>query len=150
MKTGIKCPERLAIYIERAFSKCISDSERHFMKQLLQLVCQMARNKGENFYLKQWEVLPLPCLQRESKWIFYSIFVQFHKKGLLTKFLLSFSGTQYSVINAQLIGVDQYQLPIFDPNYVAPTTPDNQNPQDSAPNKNQNNLQASTQDMDMY
>ena len=33
MKAGVKCPERLAIYIERAFSKCISDNERDFMRQ---------------------------------------------------------------------------------------------------------------------
>jgi hypothetical protein len=32
MKAGVKCPDRLAIYIERAFSKCIDDGERDFMK----------------------------------------------------------------------------------------------------------------------
>ena len=32
MKAGVKCPESLAVFIERAFSKCISDNEREFMR----------------------------------------------------------------------------------------------------------------------
>ena len=40
MKSGVKCPERLAIYIERAFSKCISDSEREFMREQLEQIAE--------------------------------------------------------------------------------------------------------------
>ena len=65
MKAGVKCPERLAIYIERAFSKCISDSEREFMRDQLEKICQTSKNRGD-FFIKQWELMPLPCLQRES------------------------------------------------------------------------------------
>ena len=65
MKAGVKCPERLAIYIERAFSKCISDVEREFMRDQLEKICQTSKNRGD-FFIKQWELMPLPCLQRES------------------------------------------------------------------------------------
>jgi hypothetical protein len=61
MKAGVKCPERLAIYIERAFSKCISDAEREFMRQQLFLICNASKSRGD-FFLKQWELMPLPCL----------------------------------------------------------------------------------------
>lgn len=43
MKTQVKCPERLAIYIERAFSKCISDSERNFMREQLEKICEASK-----------------------------------------------------------------------------------------------------------
>lgn len=66
MKAGVKCPERLAIYIERAFSKCISDNEREFMRQQLFQICNASKLRGD-FFIKQWEQMPLPCLQRESK-----------------------------------------------------------------------------------
>ena len=65
MKAGVKCPERLAIYIERAFSKCISDTEREFMRDQLEKICLTSKNRGD-FFIKQWELMPLPCLQRES------------------------------------------------------------------------------------
>jgi len=65
MKAGVKCPERLAIYIERAFSKCISDLEREFMREQLEKICLTSKNRGD-FFIKQWELMPLPCLQRES------------------------------------------------------------------------------------
>jgi len=66
MKAQVKCPERLAIYVERAFSKCISDSEREFMRDQLEKICIASKDRGD-FFLKQWELMPLPCLQRESK-----------------------------------------------------------------------------------
>ena len=66
MKAGVKCPERLAIYIERAFSKCISDDEREFMRQQLSQICQASKTRGD-FFIKQWELMQPPCLQRESK-----------------------------------------------------------------------------------
>lgn len=65
MKAQVKCPERLAIYVERAFSKCISDSEREFMRDQLEKICIASKDRGD-FFLKQWELMPLPCLQRES------------------------------------------------------------------------------------
>lgn len=51
MKAGVKCPERLAIYIERAFSKCISDAEREFMRQQLFHICNASKSRGD-FFLK--------------------------------------------------------------------------------------------------
>ena len=51
MKTQVKCPERLAIYIERAFSKCISDSERQFMREQLEKICE-ASKKRDDFFIK--------------------------------------------------------------------------------------------------
>jgi hypothetical protein len=72
MKASVKCPERLAIYIERAFSKCISDNERDFMRQQLEHICTASKNRGD-FFIKQWELMPLPCLQRESKLSFDAI-----------------------------------------------------------------------------
>jgi hypothetical protein len=66
MKAQVKCPERLAIYVERAFSKCISDSEREFMRDQLDKICVASKERGD-FFIKQWELMPLPCLQRESK-----------------------------------------------------------------------------------
>ena len=72
MKASVKCPERLAIYIERAFSKCISDNERDFMRLQLEQICTASKNRGD-FFLKQWELMPLPCLQRESKLSLYAI-----------------------------------------------------------------------------
>jgi hypothetical protein len=65
MKAQVKCPERLAIYVERAFSKCISDSERTFMREQLEKICEASKQR-EDFFIKQWEMMPLPCLQRES------------------------------------------------------------------------------------
>jgi hypothetical protein len=65
MKAGVKCPDRLAIYIERAFSKCIDDGERDFMKTQLDRICTASKERGD-FFIKQWELMPLPCLQRES------------------------------------------------------------------------------------
>ena len=49
MKAGVKCPDRLAIYIERAFSKCIDDKEREFMKGQLEQICSAAKEQG-NFF----------------------------------------------------------------------------------------------------
>ena len=66
MKAGVKCPDRLAIYIERAFSKCIDDIEREFMRAQLEKICGASKERGD-FFVKQWELMPLPCLQRESK-----------------------------------------------------------------------------------
>lgn len=51
MKSGVKCPERLAIYIERAFSKCISDNEREFMREQLEQICTTSKNRGD-FFIK--------------------------------------------------------------------------------------------------
>jgi hypothetical protein len=65
MKAKVKCPERLAIYVERAFSKCISDTERTFMRDQLQKICEASKAR-DDFFIKQWEMMPLPCLQRES------------------------------------------------------------------------------------
>lgn len=61
MKTEIRCPERLAIYIERAFSKCISDQEREFMRDQLERICEASKAR-KDFFIKQWELMPLPCL----------------------------------------------------------------------------------------
>jgi hypothetical protein len=61
MKAGVKCPDRLAIYIERAFSKCIDDGERDFMKTQLDRICTASKERGD-FFIKQWELMPLPCL----------------------------------------------------------------------------------------
>jgi len=72
MKAQVKCPERLAIYIERAFSKCISDNERQFMREQLERICEASKQR-EDFFTKQWELMPLPCLQRESKTFFQII-----------------------------------------------------------------------------
>lgn len=51
MKAGVKCPDRLAIYIERAFSKCIDDGERDFMKTQLERICTASKDRGD-FFLK--------------------------------------------------------------------------------------------------
>ena len=56
MKAQIKCPERLAIYVERAFSKCISDSEREFMRDQLDKICVASKERGD-FFVKQWDML---------------------------------------------------------------------------------------------
>jgi len=72
MKAQVKCPERLAIYVERAFSKCISDNERSFMREQLEKICEASKRR-EDFFIKQWELMSLPCLQRESKFKFWLI-----------------------------------------------------------------------------
>lgn len=51
MKAQVKCPERLAIYVERAFSKCISDSERQFMREQLEKICEASKLR-EDFFIK--------------------------------------------------------------------------------------------------
>ena len=51
MKAQIRCPERLAIYIERAFSKCISDSEREFMRDQLERICAASKARND-FFIK--------------------------------------------------------------------------------------------------
>ena len=94
MKAGVKCPDRLSIYIERAFSKCISDSEREFMKTQLGLICKASKARGD-FLSKQWELLPLPCLQRESKYPYISNI---------------WLGTSYQGINDRLVNGDSNPL----------------------------------------
>ena len=86
MKAQVKCPERLAIYVERAFSKCISDSEREFMREQLEKICVASKERGD-FFIKQWELMPLPCLQREST------FTNFNK----------FSGNSFGSMNERLV-----------------------------------------------
>jgi hypothetical protein len=51
MKAEIRCPERLAIYIERAFSKCISDAERDFMRLQLERICEASKLRND-FFIK--------------------------------------------------------------------------------------------------
>jgi hypothetical protein len=51
MKAQVKCPERLAIYVERAFSKCISENERNFMKEQLAKICEASQIRGD-FFIK--------------------------------------------------------------------------------------------------
>lgn len=89
MKAQVKCPERLAIYVERAFSKCISDIERSLMREQLEKICEASKLR-EDFFIKQWEMMPLPCLQRESK---------LNQKLLLTIGI----GNSYAAMNERLI-----------------------------------------------
>jgi len=65
MKSGVKCPDKLASYIEKAFQKCINQQEREFMEAILKKVCNASKNKG-NLFQRDWDVLPLPSLPREG------------------------------------------------------------------------------------
>ena len=35
------------------------------MREQLEKICLTSKNRGD-FFIKQWELMPLPCLQRES------------------------------------------------------------------------------------
>ena len=39
MKAGMKCPDKLASYIERSFQKCINPQDRIFMEAILKKIC---------------------------------------------------------------------------------------------------------------
>jgi len=66
MKIGVKCPDKLSSYIERAFQKCISQQERDFMDSTLKKICNACKIKG-NLLSKDWDALQLPSLPREGK-----------------------------------------------------------------------------------
>lgn len=36
------------------------------MKEQLEKICEASKRR-EDFFIKQWELMSLPCLQRESK-----------------------------------------------------------------------------------
>jgi hypothetical protein len=36
------------------------------MRDQLEKICIASKERGD-FFIKQWELMPLPCLQRESK-----------------------------------------------------------------------------------
>jgi hypothetical protein len=59
MKIGIKCPDKLSSYIERAFQKCINANEREFMETLLKKITVACKVRGALFF-KDWDALPLP------------------------------------------------------------------------------------------
>lgn len=64
MKSGVKCPDKLSTYIEKAFQKCINQSEREFMEEILKKICNASKDRGSMF-MKDWDSLPLPNLPRE-------------------------------------------------------------------------------------
>ena len=66
MKSGVKCPDKLSSYIEKAFQKCINQQEREFMENILKNLCNSSKMKG-NLFQRDWEALPLPSLPREGK-----------------------------------------------------------------------------------
>ena len=72
MKAGLKCPDKLASYIERAFQKCINPQEREFMESILKKICNQCKLKGSMFQ-KDWDALPLPSLPREGKSAIFDI-----------------------------------------------------------------------------
>lgn len=65
MKTGIKSPDKLTAYIERAYQKCIKDQERDFMEQTLLKITKACKTRG-TLFTRDWDTLPLPLLQREG------------------------------------------------------------------------------------
>jgi hypothetical protein len=65
MKVGVKCPDKLSSYIERAFQKCINQQEREFMEAALKKICNACKEK-RNLFQKDWDALPLPSLPREG------------------------------------------------------------------------------------
>lgn len=66
MKSGVKCPDKLAAYVEKAFQKCINANEREFMEAVLKKICDSSKARGTLFQ-KDWDALALPSLPRESK-----------------------------------------------------------------------------------
>jgi len=66
MKTDVKFPDKLGSYIEKSFQKCINQTEREFMEEVLKKICDTAKTKGTMF-LRDWDALRLPSLPRENK-----------------------------------------------------------------------------------
>lgn len=66
MKLSVKCPDKLSSYIEKAFQKCISQSERDFMDGALKRICNAAKDRG-SLLSKDWDAMQLPSLPREGK-----------------------------------------------------------------------------------
>lgn len=66
MKSGVKCPDKLASYVEKSFQKCINSNEREFMEGVLKKICDSSKARG-TLFLKDWDALALPSLPRESK-----------------------------------------------------------------------------------
>lgn len=65
MKAGIKSPDKLTSYIQRAFAKCINAADRQFMEAILKKICNS--QKAPNIlYTRDWDSLPLPTLPREG------------------------------------------------------------------------------------
>ena len=71
MKLSVKCPDKLSSYIEKAFQKCISQSERDFMDQALKRICNSAKDRG-SLLSKDWDAMQLPSLPREGKFGLYT------------------------------------------------------------------------------
>jgi hypothetical protein len=66
MKNQISCPDKLASYVAKSFQKCLNETERAFMEEVLGRICEVSKTKGTLFQ-KDWDALPLPNLSRESK-----------------------------------------------------------------------------------
>jgi DNA topoisomerase IA len=66
MKSGLRCPEKLSTYIERAFQKCMSPQDRQFMESVLQKICQ-AHKQNNTLFTRDWDSAALPTLPREGK-----------------------------------------------------------------------------------
>jgi hypothetical protein len=72
MKSAIKCPDKLASYVEKSFLKCINQTEREFMENALSRICDASKTRG-TLLQKDWDALALPSLPRESKIPFHQV-----------------------------------------------------------------------------